>query len=295
VNLQTGQWTARKLDKEETKKVVADNSCSAEAARVNKSLMPGDGLIKDIASNISDFRQNVHYVMTMPWGDDGWRLIPAASIGEYRKLFRAAEDRHSDLVSQMVQDYHAKVAAAQAMFTGLGKLFKATDYPQSSQIASKYRFSCDWNSISDADDLRVSISEEAAAEIRREMKAANDAKLNGAVKDTYERVHGAVAKLVDRLGNDANGDAKIFRDSLLDNVKELCEVLPGLNITGDPLLAGIVDKLHGQIAGLECDDLRVDARAGKAKREAQAVVVEENKAKVMKTAQDILADLAGAL
>lgn len=275
VLLGTSQHPFRKIDREATRQVIEDNNASTEAGRFNKALLPGNELVKRIAKNISDFRQNYHYVVTLPWGDDGWRLLPAKRIGEYRATFRKHHDIHEELVDQFCASYPEYVEAAKGT---LGKLFRHEDYPTVAEVRDKYRFVSDYSNIDSADDLRVKVSEDVAKEIKKEIEENTQRKLSTAVADTHNRVHAAVSAVIDRLTDDPNGDPKIFRDSLVGNLKDLADLLPSLNVTDDPALGRVADAIHVKLAQLDPKELRED---------------EESRKKAVKSAKDILDDLNG--
>ncbi|NJL73622.1 MAG: hypothetical protein HC888_19950, partial [Candidatus Competibacteraceae bacterium] len=77
---------------------------------------------------------------------------------------------------------------------------------------------------------------EIAEDTRRELAAVADARVAEAVKratlDLYRRLGQTVGRMAERLGDEKN----IFRDSLVSNLSELLDLIPALNVTGDPTL-----------------------------------------------------------
>jgi hypothetical protein len=63
-----------------------------------------------------------------------------------------------------------------------------------------------------------------------------------------------------------------FRDSLVLNVRDLCNIMPSLNITGNPELDRIAGELQ-QLARFEPDTLRnSEAARDETKAKAQAII-----------------------
>jgi hypothetical protein len=60
------------------------------------------------------------------------------------------------------------------------------------------------------------------------------------------RLHEVVAKMAETLAR----PRAVFRDSLVENVSELCAFLPKLNITEDPALAETLRTVESTVAGL---------------------------------------------
>ena len=61
--------------------------------------------------------------------------------------------------------------------------------------------------------------------------------------------------MVDRL-TDEDGERKVFRDSLLSNPLELCDLLTRLNVTKDPQLEDARRMLERTVRAHDADDLR---------------------------------------
>jgi hypothetical protein len=77
------------------------------------------------------------------------------------------------------------------------------------------------------------------------MKVANDA--------LYERLSDALGRVVERLDD---GD-KVFRNTLITNLRDLCVQIPKLNVMGDETILRLVGKAE-KIANLEPDQIRAD-------------------------------------
>ena len=82
------------------------------------------------------------------------------------------------------------------------------------------------------------------------------------MRDAWERVTTVLAKMIERLneytpsagkGDRAKG---IFRDSLVENVRELIAVLPSFNLTGDSFLATLADRMERELCAHEAEELR---------------------------------------
>ena len=51
-------------------------------------------------------------------------------------------------------------------------------------------------------------------------------------------------------------DGKGLRDSMMENIKELSDIMPRLNITGNMEIDDIADKMKREIASYTTEDLR---------------------------------------
>ena len=74
-SLSISMWSARKHDPEVSEEIATRHGAQADAGRYHKVLLPKEALA-EILKIVNEARQE-HYFMTLPWGDDGYRVLPA--------------------------------------------------------------------------------------------------------------------------------------------------------------------------------------------------------------------------
>jgi hypothetical protein len=146
----------------------------------------------------------------------------------------------------------------------LGDLFDRSEYPPASELrhvslglvmTSTHYPSVVTSALMQAKRFKRELEEQYE-------KAFND-RLNGAMKDVWDRLHNALThmseKLADKQRTLKNGETtntQIFRDSLINNAVELCGLLTKLNVTDDPKLEQARQKLEGAIVNVNADTVR---------------------------------------
>ena len=180
-----------------------------------------------------------HYANTLPWNDSGDRLLTSVLFMGYTDQIREYKRQFAKKVSELAAAYPTEVQAAR---NRLGSMYDPGDYPDVSELYGRFDISIEFMPVPDAKDFRVDVSDEAADEIRNQITESVNLRMNEAVKDCYRRVREVVSKIHERLSIE---DAT-FRDTLIENARDLMVVLPGLNITDDPVLAA----LHAEITEL---------------------------------------------
>jgi hypothetical protein len=80
--------------------------------------------------------------------------------------------------------------------------------------------------------------------------------LEGAMADLWKRLHDKLLHIKESLVVAGDGKKKIFRDTMLINARELCELLTNMNVTNDPELEQRRKELESAISGLTVDELR---------------------------------------
>ncbi len=91
---------------------------------------------------------------------------------------------------------------------------------------------------------------------KRDIEHQIEERLHDAVADLYRRPGEAVERVSERLQEDENGKPLVFRDSMIENIRGLVDVVPRLNIFGDDHLARLCEQVKDCIAGADPGTLR---------------------------------------
>lgn len=251
--LNISTWTARKLDKNVSREVKQSKGAhSDEAARVNKYLMAGMNNLKQITDYVALVRAEF-YRRTLPWSDSGQRLVPMTQFFDLKQWVNEAEAEFTQMVSQFLVDYPTLISAQAFQ---LGAMFDRTDYPSVDDIADRFRFKVVFLPLPTAGDFRVDAPNEIVASMKRTYDAMYKERVAEAQRDLWTRVYDTLKHMSDRLGYDSKGKKNIFRDSLVENALELCELLRVLNVTNDPELDQARSWLESILIGVTPDELR---------------------------------------
>lgn len=256
--LNISTWTARKLDKGASREVKDNKGAfSDDAARVNKNLMAGMDNLKRITDFVAVTRAEF-YRKTLPWSDSGQRLIPMMQFFDLKQWINDTENEFNSLVTNFLTEY-PNLISAQAF--QLGRLFDRNEYPDVSDIVNRFRFKVAFLPLPSAGDFRIDATTEIVASMQREYSAMYKERIEVVQRDLWTRLHDTLHHMSDRLGYDEKGKKKVFRDSLVDNAVELCDLLKRLNVTNDPELEQARAWLESTLLGVDPDDLReTDAR-----------------------------------
>jgi hypothetical protein len=260
VELSISTWTARKLDKKVSTQVDLDNGAKTKVVNANKNLMAGTGVLDTIVKYAANARA-WHLSQTLPWTDNGSRLLPMSNFVNYKKQLGELEANYEALVDKFIIAYPNLVSAAAFQ---LGTLFDRNEYPDESSLKRKFKFTYSFFPVPTAGDFRIDINEEAKAEIMANCNSAYQDRLNNAMREAWSRLHDCLSRMSERLTDNADGSRKIFRDSLVENGVELVTMLKHLNITQDPKLEQARRELQVAIGAHDLDSLRDNSNAREA-------------------------------
>jgi len=254
VSLKIGVWSASKFDKNVSDEVAQEKNASEDAGRYRKHLLPqfakdGSSLakVKQAATAAREF----HYDNTLPWSQDGSRILTKANYFQYVEKMRKFRIDFDTAVSVFMDEY-PKAAEEARHF--LGDMYRGGDYPNPAAMASNFKFDNIFLPFPDAQDFRVDITEDEVNEIKKTLKAKSAEAVTGAMRDAWNRLYEAVSHAAEKLSNPDD----IFRDSLIGNLTELCNVLPRLNITEDQYLDQMCTEVRSKLTAHTPKELRKD-------------------------------------
>lgn len=256
VEMNISVWTANKLDKDATTKVVTDAVAVSNAAQVRKNLMAGTTMRKDIADYAAGCRL-WHNTRTLPWSDKGVRLLPTSLFLDYKNEANVRRNNFTQMVDGFMVQYPALVQTANNY---LGKLFNPEDYPSADEVREKFGFRLVFSPVPEAGDFRLDVAAQELDDLRQQYDAAFGDRLADAMREPWERLHkllvGMSEKLTDKevVGDDE--PKKRYHDTLITNAQGLCSMLTHLNITNDPKLEEARRQLELLMLGADIDTIK---------------------------------------
>ena len=255
VELSIGTWTGRKLDKRASQDVTAQNNAVKGVANVNKKLL-GDCAELDAVQKFAANARNVHYACTMPWSDTGLRLLPTKQYFKYHSEMTALQNEFERLVKLFIEAYDWEIQNAQLK---LGALFNPDEYPSADSLTGRFKFRMNYMPLPDAGDFRVDIEAETKQALASQYESYYAKQFESAMADVWQRAYDAVAKMSERLDYSDSTNKKVFRDSLVENMHGIIDLLEVCNVTGDQTMADAQRRLSSALQGVTPDALREDA------------------------------------
>jgi hypothetical protein len=249
VSLSISQWTARKLDKKATKEVADINRASTSAGRYNKSLLPLNDLLANVHQKTGVIREKFAK-NTLPWGVDGTRILPSANYLQFMQDFRKEKSEWQSLVNTFLDNYEYLVAEAKRW---LGDLYDEKDYPPKDRIIDKFNMDMGIFPVP-SNDFRVELSSDELTRIQEDLEARMTSIQQEAMNDCWHRLYKHVEHITEKLSDPKN----IFRDSMIENARETCDLLTRLNISEDPNLEAMRHAVERKLLDHHPDTLRND-------------------------------------
>ena len=243
-------WTATKHDRKVSRDVANQHGAQERAGRYNKQLLMGAARLEDLRTLAGQIRQHF-YKVTLPWSDEGLRLLPSHFLFELTARMREFKEDFSLGVDQFLEVYPSYIREAHAE---LGSLFREEDYPSVDKLREKFSVNLEILPISTGDDFRVTMSAEEQARIAREIDANVRQRLTKGTDDLWNRLRDVVSHMVDRL----NEPDSRFHATLITNIHDLVSLLPQLNVNQDPDLERFATQIRERLCNYTAQELKKD-------------------------------------
>jgi hypothetical protein len=243
-------WTATKHDRKVSRDVANQHGAQERAGRYNKQLLMGAARLEDLRTLAGQIRQHF-YKVTLPWSDEGLRLLPSHFLFDLTARMREFKTDFSAGVDQFLEVYPSYIREARAE---LGSLFREEDYPSVDKLREKFNVNLEILPISTGDDFRVTMSAEEQARIAREIDANVRQRLTKGTDDLWKRLRDVVSHMVDRL----NEPESRFHATLITNIYDLVSLLPQLNVNQDPDLERFATQIRARLCNYTAQDLKKD-------------------------------------
>src|SRR5260370_9888069 len=127
-------WSGYKYDREASEQIAEIHGAEKDSGRFNKLLVPRKEL-EEITKIIAKARRD-HEFVTLPWSDNGYRVLPAAAYMDHTNTMRANATEFQSAVSRLAARFEELVTNQ----SRLGTLFKGADYPGMRDDGARLRF-----------------------------------------------------------------------------------------------------------------------------------------------------------
>jgi hypothetical protein len=241
-------WTATKHDRKVSREVANRHGAKERAGRYNKQLLQGAARLEDLRTVAGQIRQHF-YKITLPWSDDGFRLLPSHFYFDLTTRMREFEAGFSSGVDQFLDVYPDYIREAHAE---LGSLFREEDYPSADKLREKFNVKLEVLPIPTGDDFRVALSAEEQARVAREIDANVRQSLTRGTEDLWKRLRDVVSHMADRLSEPETR----FHANLVTNIFDLVSLLPQLNVNQDPDLERFAEQIRNSLCNYTAQDLK---------------------------------------
>jgi hypothetical protein len=256
VDLSIRKWTASTRDKEATTEVTNNHKAASDVGHFYKQLL--DPRFTAEVDSVATAAGADHRRRTLPYTDNGSRLLKATALDDYGRAMREWEGKYMAAVDRLIEKWDEAVEDG---IRRQGTMGKRSDYPTKGQLRDRYAFGFIVLPVPVGQDLRIDIADEQLARLQAEIDRTTRAAYAATTANIAERIKTRIAYTLKKLtGTRPDGRPDIFRDSLIENIREDVDFLPSLNLTDDPRIAELIDRMRRDLADLSPEGLRINGR-----------------------------------
>lgn len=253
VALNIKSWSPRKTDDTVTNEVALQKAvqvAAKAAGRYTKNLIPKSSKLEAVRLIVGNAR-SVFWAKTLPWSQDGSRIISPELWFSLATGINQLEGKYKAAVEEFLLEYPTLVQQAK---TDLGDLYAESDYPTVDQLRARFSWGLSVYPLPSAQDFRVDLGSEVTEVIKTKIEAEVRQQMADAQQESWKKLSERLEHLIDRLSNPDG----IFRDSLVEGLREVTSTAKQLNVVGDVGLEQTISEIENKLLGFHPDTLRKD-------------------------------------
>ncbi len=221
IHVSISEWGARKIDRKATGQVETTFLTDRKVGQFSKRLLPSAKELEKISALARETRKFFHE-NTLPWLSDGSRILSSKNYLDFSSEMRKRKDAFDAAVKAFLIEYPVLRNAARAK---LGELFNENEYPSEAKLSRAFEFEVACLPIPEVSDFRVEILDTEKDAFLNKMRDVE----SKAIKECYSRLSEVVRNAAEKLAS----PKAVFRDTLLENISDICALLPKLNAFDD--------------------------------------------------------------
>jgi hypothetical protein len=222
-------------DEELTAEVHSAHGMKEGAGRYTRALYPPDAFnpVKTVESRVRRYfkaEQGKRLILSAL----GW-ICPAPHVERHHMKIAELEAEFWPAVEKVKESWPSIIAKCREI---QGDRYNPDDYPRQDQVRSQFSFlhiptpMPNPDTIGDLDFLM----EERASQIREQMQA----NIERAARDGSSQAMNRVLEYVNRIASVLSKPDPTVHDKLIENLREVLDLAPALNLSGDPAINQIV-------------------------------------------------------
>lgn len=198
--------------------------------------------LKKLRSRAREYLYNRAYTFPIP----GFIFVPRGNVVKIDDAMQNFSNEFNNLVDQFIARYPGYI---DEMRRRLGSLYNPLDYPPN----IRYYFAFTWKFLSlhhenNAELLSPEVIRREESHFRQMVEEFRETAMT-TLRTTFVEM---VNRTVERL----SGEKKIFRDTLIGNIREFIDGFSTMNINNDTELAAAVERCNKILSGVSIDVIR---------------------------------------
>lgn len=234
-------WRASKKDPKATREVHEKHQ--AKDAGVFRKHLIDPTALKQIQQASNEARA-YHYEHTLPWGEQGFRILTAEGKPDYDAKMRTLKDAYCFQVEQFLRTYPKEIEKAKAQLNGL---FNAAEYPDVADLRTRFEFKTNVMPIPHVDDFRIQLAQQDMSDLKADLARQLETFSLDAQRSLWQRLHDALNLVHETLKNPERRWIK----RTFTKLDEMADIIAKLNYSGNQELNELAYEAKNRFAQLD--------------------------------------------
>jgi hypothetical protein len=249
-------WSASVTDKELTKDIINQKDMSEDAGKWQLYLISKKHFER-LHANSRKF-DKFHNERTIPWNGKSEGLLPTKMFKEYDEGMKALIQERAEIVrDDLVFKWEDIKLESKSR---LGDRYNEADFPNVLDLEQMFKAGVEYYPIPPVDSLQLRNLLSGDIETIQNMAKEKQAiQLEEGMRDVWRRIYEIAQRIADTLKE----PEKKFQKTMIEDAVEMARLIPQLNITDDPELNSLKDRLENEIVKYDPKTLRESLEARK--------------------------------
>jgi hypothetical protein len=267
VRVRVSSWMGQVRSDEGQYELAKNHDAEKDALSVGLALLP-KAVQKEIRDHVIGIRKAVAKA-SLPFEDGGYRILKAT---EYSRLNAEIQKRQSDFQTYIHDEVYMKYDELRFMAqTRLGSLFDEDSFPTLESIMGRYGACLFVQPIENLEDLRIDgIPDAELAKIKEDTLAEYEKNLVAGQMELVQSIRKAVEAILEKTDNEGSRYKRA-----LENLSELCDSVPALNILGSDELEKLAKQIKKKIATKDSNTIKENKTVKTAVVKASKSMIDE--------------------
>jgi len=244
--------TQRKLSDVQTKQAADTFHAATDLVTASKRLIDTKNATYRTLTTLKSQASGYWRSMTLPYPQDGIRLIKQSDIAAFEDKMREFKEQLSAAAANLQLEYESIKEAAREK---LGDLFNPADYPPT--LEGVFDIKWEYPPIEPPNYL-MTFNPELYQQEQSRIQQRFETAVIMAENAFAEQLQDMIAHLVERLTDEPDGTKKKLQKSAIENFKEFYDNFRRVNIRSNAQLEQLINQANEIVSGVDVTELRKD-------------------------------------
>ena len=215
---------------------------------------------------------NYSVTYSLPDGIRGERILPKEMLDSWWKYMEKAQARGIDIINDLAPTMpHLDDRLRDRLQPIVYDQIK-NKIPTEKDILRKWRIGFKVKPIADSSSIIFKWESDCVDRMKKQVEENNKEILVHTHKAAYEKLYDVVSWFSDMTSQEKSSKIGMFEDKSLEKLRDIAELMPRMNVTGDAVLNEIAKATMDRLSGFTISDLKDDEELRETKHDESMLI-----------------------